>query len=137
LLKAQELASHKITVNAFAPGNIDTPALKRGMEVDGFGPLAVKMGLVKDIAGAYELLKSFSAIHEIGTVEDVAAVVSFLVSPEAKYVTGQTVSIVIWSLFGRILIALCFSTLLMVVGYSIKLNAIDYVLLYHTYTFGM
>jgi NAD(P)-dependent dehydrogenase (short-subunit alcohol dehydrogenase family) len=68
-----ELRSHKITVNAYAPGAIRTEMLT-GLGVD---PEATTLpsGL------------------EIGVPEDIAGMVSYIASTESRFMTGQTVSI--------------------------------------------
>jgi 3-oxoacyl-[acyl-carrier protein] reductase len=72
---ARELASRNITVNAVAPGFIDTD-MTRGL------PSEQKEALVAQIPAG-----------RLGTPEEVAAVVTFLASPAAAYITGQTVSV--------------------------------------------
>ena len=73
---AVELAPHGVTVNAIAPGSIDTP-LTRGLFSDMDDPAAharVPQG-------------------RFGTVEDVAGVVEFLCTPLSDYVTGQVICV--------------------------------------------
>jgi 3-oxoacyl-[acyl-carrier protein] reductase len=69
---AQELAKRHITVNAVAPGLVETDML------DGL-PL--------------EELASMIPMRRLGTPEEVAAVVTFLFSDAASYVTGQVISV--------------------------------------------
>ena len=73
---ALEVGSHGVTVNALAPGLIDTPLLARsGM------PDAVRRALVER-----------SPVPRIGAPEDVAAACAFLVSEDAAFFTGQVMS---------------------------------------------
>jgi 3-oxoacyl-[acyl-carrier protein] reductase len=69
---AVELARSGVTVNAVMPGNIDTPGLQA-------------MGDEHQ-----RLMLSVIPMGRFGTPEDVGWAVRFLASPEASYVTGQT-----------------------------------------------
>ena len=70
---AIELAKRKITVNCVAPGLIDTAMLYEHVPVD-------------------ELLKMIPA-QRMGTAEEVAGVVNFLMSKEAAYITRQVIAV--------------------------------------------
>ena len=70
---ALELAKRQITVNCVAPGLIETDMLQ------GQPPLE-------------ELLKTIP-MQRTGTVDEVAAVVSFLISPDASYITRQVIDV--------------------------------------------
>jgi 3-oxoacyl-[acyl-carrier protein] reductase len=72
---ARELASRNITVNAIAPGFIDTD-MTRSLSDE------LKEGLIKQIPAG-----------RLGSPEDIAAAVLFLASPESAYITGQTLSV--------------------------------------------
>ena len=69
---ALELAKRKITVNAVAPGLIDTEMIQG--------------------VPAEEIAKMVP-MRRLGTSEEVAAVVSFLASDESSYVTGQVFAV--------------------------------------------
>lgn len=72
---AKELASRGITVNAVAPGFIDTD-MTRGLNEEQRAALLVQIPLAR-----------------LGAPEDVAAAVAFLVSPQASYITGETLHV--------------------------------------------
>ena len=78
---AVEVGEHGIRVNAIAPGTIDTPMLQR--DLDGMN--------TADADGFLDRVRAANALGRIGTVEEVADVVVFLVSDAARYVTGTTV----------------------------------------------
>jgi 3-oxoacyl-[acyl-carrier protein] reductase len=72
---ARELASRGITVNAVAPGFIDTDMTRALSEEQ-------RTALLAQIP-----------LGRLGTAADVAAAVLFLVSPQAAYVTGETLHV--------------------------------------------
>jgi 3-oxoacyl-[acyl-carrier protein] reductase len=72
---AREYASRSVTVNAVAPGFIDT-AMTQGLSAD-----------VKDV------LQKQIPLGRLGLPSDVAAAVRFLVSDEAGYITGQVIHV--------------------------------------------
>ncbi|KAF9440862.1 NAD(P)-binding protein [Macrolepiota fuliginosa MF-IS2] len=78
---AQELAKYGITVNAYAPGPIDTPI------VDTFG---------LDEAGKKALIDSETKktlVGRLGKPEEIASIASYLASQESAFTTGQTISV--------------------------------------------
>src|SRR6476660_5721018 len=72
---AREYASRSVTVNAVAPGFIDT-AMTQGLSTE------VKDALQKQIP-----------LGRLGTPADIAAAVHFLVSDEAAYITGHVLHV--------------------------------------------
>lgn len=72
---AQEVGARKVTVNAVAPGFIPTD-------------------MTKDLPEEYaEQMKKFIPLGRFGTPEEVAAVVGFLASESASYITGEVISV--------------------------------------------
>lgn len=69
---AQELAKRRITVNCVAPGWIETEMLE-GADRDALAKIV--------------------PVRRLGTPEDVASTVSFLMSEGASYITGQVISV--------------------------------------------
>jgi 3-oxoacyl-[acyl-carrier protein] reductase len=72
---AKELASRGITVNAVAPGFIDTD-MTRALNDEQRGALLQQIPMAR-----------------LGTPADVAAAVLFLASPQAAYITGETLHV--------------------------------------------
>ena len=72
---AQEVGSRGITVNAVAPGFIDTD-------------------MTRDLADAQrQAMVDRTALRRMGAVEDVAAAVAFLASDAAGYITGEVLHV--------------------------------------------
>ena len=79
---AAELGPHGVTVNAIAPGFVATPMVSE---------LAERLGVEEDtvvLAAA-----ASAAVGRIGTPQEVAAVVAFVVRPESGYLTGETIHV--------------------------------------------
>lgn len=72
---AKELASRNITVNAIAPGFIET-----------------EMTATLDEKTREEYIRAIP-LGRLGTAMDIAEVTAFLVSPAASYITGQTIAV--------------------------------------------
>lgn len=83
---AKELASDGITVNAYDPGIVLTPLRdyidERTAQIKGVTPEVQRQNVVNEIA-----------LGRAASPEDVADVVTFLVSSNAKYITGQSILI--------------------------------------------
>lgn len=75
---AREMARHQVNANAVCPGPADTALFA---SIGGDDP-KLRTALTKAIP-----------LRRLAQPEDLAAVVAFLASDEAKYVTGQTVSV--------------------------------------------
>lgn len=72
---AKEIASRGITVNAVAPGFIDTD-MTRGLNDEQRTALTAQVPMAR-----------------LGSVEDIAAAVQFLCGPGASYITGETLHV--------------------------------------------
>jgi len=72
---ASEVGSHGVTVNAIAPGFIETEMTRKIDEE------------------RRQEIKKHIPMNRFGTPEDVAGVVAFLASEEAGYITGQVLSV--------------------------------------------
>jgi 3-oxoacyl-[acyl-carrier protein] reductase len=77
---ALELGRFNITVNAVAPGWIETEMTKEAAERVGMSMDDMKERFAKNIP-----------LRRFGRVEDVANLVAFLVSDEASYISGETI----------------------------------------------
>lgn len=73
---AQDLGPHGVRVNCIAPGFIDTARVGAGMRRQGIDTFGEQ-----------------TALRRVGTVDDCAGVLEFLVSPLSQYVTGQVVCV--------------------------------------------
>jgi 3-oxoacyl-[acyl-carrier protein] reductase len=73
---AREVAHRGITVNAVAPGLIRTPMTE---------------SIVSQVEADRKTLRSRIPAGFVGEPEDIGALVAFLCSPEARYITGQVI----------------------------------------------
>lgn len=86
---ARDLAKDKITVNAYAPGVVDTPMMQN--VYDGIAKQAGKdTGWAKKVVLHTEGWDNV-ALGRLSKPEDVAKAVSFLAGPDSDYITGQTI----------------------------------------------
>jgi NAD(P)-dependent dehydrogenase (short-subunit alcohol dehydrogenase family) len=82
---AMELADFNIRVNAVSPAVVVTPIYKAFIDKD-------------KIEETLQGFNSFHPIGRVGTAEDVASTISFLLSDEAKWVTGA-----VWDVDGGVM----------------------------------
>jgi len=75
---AREHARHNINVNCVSPGPTDTPLLQQE---------------IKDDPELIRRMVRLIPFRRVAKPEDQAAAVSFLLSPDADYITGQTISV--------------------------------------------
>jgi NAD(P)-dependent dehydrogenase (short-subunit alcohol dehydrogenase family) len=75
---AKELGARKITVNAIAPGAIETD----------FGG-----GVVRDNPEVNRMIASATALGRAGLPDDIGAAVAMLLSPESGWLNGQRVEV--------------------------------------------
>ena len=76
---ASEYARRHVRVNCICPGGVMTPLIERGFPVD-------------DVDGAL-MARLAPLMPRIGTPEDIAALVAYLGSDEAAYMTGSVITI--------------------------------------------
>jgi len=88
---AKELGRHNITVNAVCPGYVYTPGwenLAQSLK-DGYSSMAKKS--LEQIFE--ERVTPLTPLGRAQTVEDVASLVAYLASEEAKNITGQSINV--------------------------------------------
>lgn len=75
IIAAQELGSRRITVNCIAPGAIDTALLRQSL------PPQLLARTARNTLFA-----------RLGTGDDIAGIVAFLLGPDSAWITGQTIT---------------------------------------------
>lgn len=76
---ARENARFGITANCVAPGPVDTPLVRAGVATGG--------------ARLLQAMTDATLVKRLGTPDEVAAAVAFLVSDEAGFITGETLGV--------------------------------------------
>ncbi|CAE6402246.1 unnamed protein product [Rhizoctonia solani] len=79
---ALEWGQYGITVNCYAPGPINTPLGKLDSTASTGQAFIQKVDMIEQVP-----------LKRMGQPEEVAALVSFIASPGASYITGQTLSV--------------------------------------------
>jgi meso-butanediol dehydrogenase / (S,S)-butanediol dehydrogenase / diacetyl reductase len=88
---AKELGRHSITVNAVCPGYVWTPAWERLAQwlKDNFATLADKS--IEEIF--QDRVKAVTPLGRPQSAEDIASLVAYLASEEARNITGQAINV--------------------------------------------
>jgi 3-oxoacyl-[acyl-carrier protein] reductase len=73
---AKEMGERQVTVNAVSPGPVNTELLREGKTKEQLQQMA-----------------QMAAFNRIGEVEDIADVVAFLASDDARWITGQVIHV--------------------------------------------
>jgi NAD(P)-dependent dehydrogenase (short-subunit alcohol dehydrogenase family) len=83
---AMELGPHGITVNAVCPGNTLTAMVAK---------VAAEIGASLDMTGAewLEMRANDTALKRLAQPEEIAGVIAFLASADARYLTGQSIEV--------------------------------------------
>jgi NAD(P)-dependent dehydrogenase (short-subunit alcohol dehydrogenase family) len=76
---ARENGRKGITANVIAPGPIDTPLLRKGLETGGEKLL--------------DAMRAATLLNRLGTADEVAAAVVFLAGEDAAFITGETLGV--------------------------------------------
>ena len=81
---AAELAPANVQVNAICPGWVETDMARQGFDV-----LAAELGVSRDEAHAVAMTQV--PLGRMGQPEDIAGTVAWLLSPDARGITGQAI----------------------------------------------
>ena len=84
---ARALASHKITVNGFSPGVVDTPLWKQ------LDQEHIELGETTRPGEAMENFAAGILLGRVATPDDITGLTLFLASPDSDYITGQVMTV--------------------------------------------
>jgi 3-oxoacyl-[acyl-carrier protein] reductase len=77
-----ELAAAKINVNTICPGYIETERLQKVFAAGGEDATEMRAKLIDEVP-----------MRRIGSVDDIAGLVAYLVSPRGNYITGAAIQV--------------------------------------------
>lgn len=83
---AYELGEHRITVNCVCPGYVETPMQSRELEWE-----AELRGMSTD--GVQKMMLDDTPLGRLEQPEDVARAVAFLLSEDARFITGEALAV--------------------------------------------
>jgi NAD(P)-dependent dehydrogenase (short-subunit alcohol dehydrogenase family) len=84
---AMEVAALGIRVNAVCPGSVETDM------IDGTLARTAAHSTRVDLVGVRAAVLRTIPLRRLGSAEEPAAVIAFLLGPDASFITGQTVNI--------------------------------------------
>src|SRR5262249_23941019 len=83
---AAEVGAAKIRVNSIVPSHIDGPNLRVYFQME-----ALRLGVSEE--EVYQRVADEGVMHHVPTSEEVADAVTFLASPMASAITGQSIDV--------------------------------------------
>ena len=84
---ARALAQHRITVNGFSPGVVNTPLWEQ------LDRECIEMGITKEPGEAMEAFAASALAGRVSTPDDIVGLAVFLASSESDYIVGQVIGI--------------------------------------------
>ena len=87
-----DYSASKAAIDAYSRGAARDLG-KRGITVNVVAPGPVRTAMNPDTGPFADFLRSLTALNRYASAEEVAAVIAFLASPVASYITGSTVAV--------------------------------------------